>query len=335
MKGDLGTSMIFLSANMWDVKMRQAAYEWKKNAGEISAPAAADYFLLQLNVTRGADKIVSTVINPPGTTVEFSRVDSRGRIGESTFSASMINGVKTYKVHIDSPDTVNMLRLKADVEFKALSPGYVVDGPGLFGGIPGGSLHDWQWPIGYPTSSGNILITDRAGEKVFGDSFSGGGYIDHMWGEGQLSDVLDSWYFGRIDLGEKGALIYVWLTAKSGDVKPYGSVFRIRQGQLAVSHEIIGFSASGRRTGAYGLEYNSELVLTLDNGGVVKSRFGNPAVEDWPFQVAGPAVISADMPGDVNVSEQPGLGEYLWLPGIDSDAYKLMFTALSEMPWNY
>ena len=335
LNGDLGISMIFLSANMWDVNMRNAVYTWRKDQEKSPPPGSADYFLLQLNVTKGAEKIFSSVKNPPGTKVEFSPAEPRGRIGQSTFYGSMVKETKTYKVHIDAADTMNTLRLKADVEFHAASPGFAVDGAGLFGEIPGGQIHDWQWPIGYPQTSGTVLVTDRSGGTLLSEAFSkGGGYVDHMWGEGLLSDVLDSWYFGRIDLGSKGALVYVWLTPKLRKGKPYGRVFRIPWGGLAASHDIISFTGAELRTGSFGLEYYSDLSFTLAGGGAVQSIFGNPAVEDWPFQVAGPAVISVDIPGDVSVTGQPGLGEYLQQEGIDSEAYQLMFSALHDMPWN-
>lgn len=331
--GDLGISMIFLSANLWDVDYRNATYAYRDNPEGVTKPVPGDYYLLQLNVTQGGRKVFSTMRNPPGTTAEFFPDEPRGRIGQSTFSGSLDNGFKVFQVHIDSPDLNNLLRLEVEVEFRESAPGFTVDGSGLYGRIPGGSRHQWEWPLGYPETNGTIKITDRAGAVLLDRSFTGGGYTDHMWGEGLCGDMLDSWYFGRLDLGDQGALIYVWLTPKSDTVKPYGYVFRIPIGQLAEALEIEDFIGTEPDRGIYGLEYFSRITMNLEGGGRVESRFGNPAGEDWPFQVAGPAVISARLPGDIEVVEQPGLGEYLWQPGIDSEEYRFMFSVLPGLPW--
>jgi hypothetical protein len=331
--GDLGLSMIFLSANLWDIGYRDAAYAYRENPEAVSRPVPADYFLLQLNISKGGVNIFSTMRNPPGTTAEFFPDEPRGRIGSSTFSGSLDNGLKVFQVRIDAPDLSNLLRLEAEVEFREASPGFTVDGPGLYGRIPGGELHQWEWPLGYPETGGTVKITDRAGAVILDRSFTGGGYTDHMWGEGLCGDMLDSWYFGRLDLGERGALVYVWLTPRSESTAPYGYVFRIRKGRPAEALEIEEFIGAEADRGSYGLDFFSLITMNLKGGGTVESRFGNPAGEDWPFQVAGPAAISARLPGDIEVTEQPGLGEYLWQPGIDSQEYRLMFSVLPGFPW--
>lgn len=333
-EGDLGISMIFLSADMWNADYREATYAWREDPGSRARPVPGEHFLLQLNVTKGTEKVFTTIRVPPGATAEFSSDGPQGRIGDSTFSGSLQDGIKTYQVSIDFPDLTNSLRLEAEVTFEALSPGLAVDGLGMFGGIPGGSLHHWQWPIGYPQTGGSVRITDREGTLILEESFTGGGgYVDHMWGEGLMADMLDSWYFGRLELGEDGALIYVWLTPRDEEVEPYGRVFRIPRGELATMHEVTGFTGSDFTANPYGLEYYRGLTFTLAGGGTVSARFGAPAVEDWPFQVAGPAVISADIPDDIEVRDLPGLGEYLWQPGIDSETYKLLYSTLEDFPW--
>lgn len=333
-EGDLGISMIFLSADMWNVDYREAAYAWREDPVSHARPVPGEHFLLQLNVTKGTEKVFTTIRVPPGATAEFSSDGPQGRIGGSTFSGSLADGIKTFEVSIDSPDLTNSLRLEAEVEFAALSPGFAVDGLGIFGGIPGGTLHHWQWPIGYPLTGGSVRVTDREGAVVLEESFSGGGgYVDHMWGEGFMADMLDSWYFGRLELGEHGALIYVWLTPRDEEVEPYGRVFRIPRGEPAAMHQVTGFTGSDVTVNAYGLEYCRGLTFALDGGGTVSARFGDPAVEDWPFQAAGPATISAMIPGDISVSELPGLGEYLWQPGIDGETYKFLYSTLDDFPW--
>lgn len=320
---DIAISAIFLSANPWDTEYRKAVHAHRLDPEDNPAPIPHDHFLLQLNVTRNGKKVFTSIRNAPGTTSEFSTSEAKGRIGNSEFYATMENGKKVYHVSISTADDTNLNYLQAELTFHEGAPGFKVDDMGLYGGMPGGQLHQWQFPIGYPITSGEIKVTSSTGRIKLDHQLAGGGYMDHMWGEGMTADVLEAWHFGRVDLDQDGAAVYVWLQPRDTAYEAYGRLFRIHRDGPIEMHTLHDFTGTNAQTNAFGLDhFRSVHWLVGDNGSLAVTI--DQAVEDWPFQVAGPASIDLTIPGDIDVTDGDGPGEYLWQPGIDHPTYYLL-----------
>lgn len=327
----LSVSVIFLAADPFNVDYRRAVHAHRENPEGVPAPDPADYHLLQIAVTIDGKKEFVRLRDRPGTEVEFSTTEAYGRIGDSSFTGSTQEGRKQYHIVVDAEDTAGTLRLEADLALRAGAPGFTVAGDGLYRGLPGGETHAWQFPLGRPRSEGTIRITKDDGTVVAEREVRGGGYVDHMWGDGLAGEVIDSWHFATVDLGDDGSMVYVWLTPSKSGVEPTGYVFRVRDDELARAYPIRALVPAEVREGSFDLPYDGDYTLELEEGGTVRCRFADKLGEDWPFQAAGPADFWIDIPGDVCRDEVPGVGEYLWQPGIDSEAYAEMFDLLTEM----
>ncbi|MFW5740531.1 MAG: hypothetical protein ACOC1F_09215 [Myxococcota bacterium] len=328
---DISVSVIFLAADPFNVDYRRAVHAHLENPDTVPAPSPSDYHLLQIAVTVDGKKKFVRLFDRPGTQVEFSTTEAYGRIGQSTFRGSIEEGVKTYHIEVDAKDTGDKLRFEADLVLTAGAPGFTVTGEGLYAGLPDGAQHAWQFPIARPRSEGTIRVTNSEGEVVVDREVRGGGYVDHMWGSGLAGNVIASWHFATVDLRDEGSMVYVWLTPAEAGAEPTGYVFRVRDGELASGYPIAALTSSETGMGSFDLPYDADYTLQLEGGGTVRCRFGEKLGEDWPFQVAGPANFWIDIPGDVQLNEVPGVGEYLWQPGIDSEAYAEMFDMLTEV----
>lgn len=325
----LTVSAIFLSANPWDVDYRKAVHLHRADPVATPAPDPLDFPLLQINVVRGGTKVFTTVALPPGVTTSFAEAAPEGRIGASTFTAGA-DGV--WRVHLDHPDMTNWLRVKGDIEFRPGAPAFTVDGGGMWGAIPGGDLHQWNFPVPVPTTSGHIRVENRLGVMVLDTDIAGGGYTDHIWGEGLHDDVASAWHFGQAPLASGGKLVYVWVTPRDPEVEQYGRLILVRPGAVPEVREITSMDRDGQTRGKMGLAYHDTLTLHIAGGGSVTVRWrGN--VEDWPFQVAGDAVFDIDIPGEALVTGVPGGAEYAWHEGIDDPLFRLLSSALDDVPW--
>lgn len=335
---NVSISTIFNPADLFNLDYRKAVYDWRRDPENHSAPNPLDYPLLQINVTQGDKKLFSTIAVPEGTATEFSKEEAFGRFytetRESRFQGYYDeNGVKTFEVTINAVDTLTRRTLEAQITFKADAPGFTIDGQGLYGMIEGGAgRHHWQSSIGFPRTQSEILIRSAQGKEILNHRFENGtGLADHMWGEGLLGDVLKSWYWGKIDLGDDGILIYVYLTPRleNDNQRPYGRVFLIpREGGLPELIEVSSMDILATHKGTSGLAFNSHFRLALVGGGFVDVQFGDPAVEDWPFQITGPSQVDVMIPGVVEKHDQAGIGEFLSQKEIDAPLFQILYRLL-------
>ena len=325
--------MIFNSSDFTNPVHRKAVREHREDPATNPAPNPADYPLLQLTVMAGQEKVFFTLKNPAEATTEFAVTQAYGRIGESTFRGTIEEGVKIYRIHIDCPDMDGKNRLEADIEMRALSPGFTVAGDGIYGRIPGGRSHQWQHVIGYPTTSGTVRVRNREGDLVFQRELSeGGGYCDHLWGDGFLGNVVDAYHCGKLELGPQGSLFYVWLTPHDRKVAPFGYVYRIpKDDRTASLLEIAEFVTADPTTGGLGLEYFEDLTMKLEGGGQVNATLCAPPHDDWWFQIMTSARFSASIPGDIDVADEPGVwSEYFSFPQLDHPQYCAVFDSMNE-----
>ena len=322
--------MIFNSSDFTNPVHRRAVHEYRKDSANSPMPNPGDYTLLQLTVMDGETKVFASLKNPSGVTTEFATDRPYGRIGQSTFRGTIEDGTKTYYVHIDSPDMDDQNRLEANIKIRAVSPGFTLAGDGIYAGIPGGRSHQWQHVIGYPVTSGTVRVKNQDGEVMFEKELSkGGGYCDHLWGEGLLGDVVDAYHCGKLELGPQGSLFYVWLTPHDKTIDAYGYVYRIpKNDRIASLFKILEFVTADSATGTFGLEYFKDLTMKLEGSGQVNVICGTPPGEDWWFQISGPASFSACIPGDIDVADEPGVwSEYFWFPALEDPQYCALFQA--------
>lgn len=339
---NLSISMIFNPADLFNADYRRAVFRWRSNPERYPVPDPFEYSLLQLNVTVGSRKLFTRIKNPKGTVTEFSKERPYGKFtsgdNECSFNGYLDeNGIKTYEVKINQWDMLRLKRLEANIIFRERSSGFTIDGQGMYGRIPGGAgLHHWQSSLGYPETEGTVIIHRPGPLPDFKRRFKGGtGLADHMWGQGLCGDMLHSWYFGKIELDENGTLVYVYLTPAKNvkNAEPYGHVFLIPgHGGLPGVFEIVSMDMSGKRTGRFRLDYYSRLKMGLPDNGKIDVKFGDPAVEDWPFQVVGPSVVSIDIPGKITREKIPGIGEYLQQDKIDDPVFRVLYAMLNLAP---
>lgn len=328
---DLAVSAIFMPANLFDTRYRKRVHAHREGLDD-QPPAPGDHPLLQLNLMHDGRKVFTTVRHPPGATCEFSRVHANGRIGESTFSAGVEDGDTVFRVHLDHPNMTNLTRLRGELAFRSPDGGLAFDGGGLYGPLAGGVAHQWQFPLALPNTSGHLRVLDRFGRVKFESDLVGNGYTDHCWGAGLLGDVLDRWYFGRVDLGDAGALVAIWLAPRSRSVPAYGRVLRLRPGRDPVLHEVLELRAVDRCRGSLGMSYFADVTFVLEQGSV-RMRFPRKLGEDWPFQVSGEGSFDIELAGDVSLQGAPGPVEHLSQPLIDDRFFGLLDSMVPRIPW--
>ncbi len=330
--GHLSVSAIFMSANLFDLNYRKAVYAWKANPESAPAPRPGDYWLLQINVSLNGEKIFSNIRRWPGHTAEFSRDKPRGRIGSSSFEAADESGGTVFRVSLDAPDITNNLRLKGDLEFKSSAPGFTPVG-GMYGSMPGGSLHAWNFPLGLPEFSGKLRVVRRDGADEMSErQVSGRGYMDHMWGEGLLGDALKSWHFGTADRGSAGRVVYVWLVPAAAQADPFGYIFLITPGAMPRILPVESLTSISRAAGFFGLQYDSAYSLNTRAGDRLTVHIQTPLGEDWPFQVSGPSKLELYL-SDSGEENLAGVTEYLLQSGIDDPNYETLFNLVDQMEW--
>ena len=325
----LTVSAIFMPANLFDTDYRRAVHRHRRGLGP--APDPRRHGLLQLNVVSRGRKVFSSIRNPPGTTAGFDTEVAAGRIGSSHFHGGTDDeGATTYRVHLDAPTMTNLGRLRAELSFREPAGGVRVGGGGLFAGLPGGAAHHWQFPLGLPAVRGHVQVEGAGGRTILESDLAGSGYTDHFWGPSLLGDCLDSWYFGRADLGERGALIVVWLTPRDAGAAPCGRMLRLRPDAAATIAAISSLHRRRPRRGRFGFAYHRELEL-LSPMGRVRASFG-PLIEDWPFQVAGEGRFEISLAGEPP-AVATGPIEHLRQADIDDPLFALMDRSLRHLPW--
>jgi hypothetical protein len=326
---DLAVSAIFMPANLFDTRYRRRVHDHRCHRS-ADAPTPGRHPLLQLNVAHRGRKVFTTVRHPPGATVEWSRTEPVGRVGSSTFAAGVEDGETVYRLHLDHPGMTNLTRLQGELTFRSPDGGFAVGGGGLYGAVPGGAAHQWQFPLALPQVTGRLRVVDRRGRVTFDQGLEGVGYTDHCWGEGLLGDVLDRWYFGRVDLAGEGAVVAVWLVPHHAP--PYGRLLRIRPGRSPVVHEVLELLTAAPRTGAMGLDFAGEVTFVVATG-AVRLVFPRRLGEDWPFQVSGDGRIDVELAGDVSVRDRAGPVEHLSHPRIDDPFFALLDSMVPRIPW--
>lgn len=332
--GGTSVSAIFFPANLFDCAYRQAVRQWREHPDRVPRPRPGDYWLLQLNVAVNGTKVFTNLRRWPGTTTDFPRDSPRGRIGDSTFQWFPTEQGGRFHVHLDAPDMTNDARLLADMDLEAAAPGFEVAAGGLYRPIPGGMDHRWQMPLGLPRTQVTFRVIRRDGSIAVPETtFTGGGYVDHLWGKGLLGDVLDSWYFGTTALPDGGRVLHLWLTPADPEVVPYGWVFRVRPGSPAQGFPVKEFLPSNPRTGALGLAFFGDLQFGLGPAGNLRVRFGENLGEDWPFQVSGPSTVDLDLTGDLVTQDLPGVAEHLMQSAIDDPTYCQAAAIIDLLEW--
>lgn len=341
----LAVSAIFMPANLFDTRYRRAVHQHRHTPG-VPPPEPSAFPLLQVNVAHRGRKVFTTVRNPPGTTTEFALDRPAGRIGASRFEADVAAGVTTYTVHLDLPDMTNLKALEGELRFSSPHGGWAFGGAGLYAPIPGGDRHQWQFPLTLPEVAGHLRVVDRRGRTRFEAELAGTGYTDHCWGAGLTGDVLESWTFGRADLGPAGAAIAIWLVPRArpgaepgADVTPdnaagggYGRVLRLHPDGTVVCHEAVELVARHPWRGALGLPYHGEVTFRLRDGSL-RMCFPRHLGEDWPFQVSGEGRFDVEIAGDVTAHDAPGPVEHLSQPRIDDPFFGFLDGLVPRIPF--
>jgi hypothetical protein len=330
----LAISTIFLNGNLYDVNYRIALEQYRADPQTQTAPRPEDYVLLQLNVIKDGRKVFSSVKLPPGSTANFERERPYGYIGNSWFEGVEENGEHFWRVHIDSPDMFNWLRLEADLEYRDISQGCTVAGGGFFRSVPGGLGSGIHFPIAKPVTTGHVRITNRLGKVILDEDLAGGGHFDHIFGK-FYSDLTHSYYFGRLDLGADGGLLYFYHYPRDPDVPPHGWLLRfLTSGRTPVAHQIETLTGSHPETGSTGLGYPAVIQMTLAGGGTARTHMERTAAsEDWPFQVTGIGHFNIHIPGDVDVTDAIGMAEYGYFDGLDDPLFRFLYSLLDSLPW--
>lgn len=333
--GQASLSAIFFSANLFDCSYRKAVRDWQADPEGAPRPRLADHWLLQLNLSINGTKVFTNLRRWPDTAVDFPRDAPRGRVGDSSFEWTPSPEGGTFRVHLDAPDMTHDSRLKGEMVLESAAPGFAVADGGMYRSFPNGLNHEWQLPVGLPRTRVTFRVERRDGTVVIPEqSFSGSGYVDHMWGRGLLGDLLTSWDFGTTPLPDGGRLIHVWLTPADRSVPPSGWVFRVRPGRMAKPWPIVAAHPSDPRTGQMGLPFPGDLRLDLEGGGHVRVRLGSVLGEDWPFQVSGPSVVDVQLPGDLSEEGLRGVAERLVQQAIDDEEYCNAAAVIDRLPWN-
>ncbi len=333
----LAVSAIFMPANLFDTRYRRAVHHHRDTPGS-SPPEPAAFPLLQVNVSHRGRKVFSTVRNPPGTTTDFARDRPAGRIGASHFEADTIGGVTTYEVHLDLPDMTNLKALRGVLRFSSPHGGCAFGGGGIYAPIPGGDRHQWQFPLTLPEVEGRLRVVDRRGRTRVEADLAGTGYTDHCWGAGLTGDVLESWTFGRADLGPAGAAIAIWLVprvgphAGAGTRAGHGRVLRLHPDGSVVCHEAVELVERDPWHGALGMPYHGDVTFRLRDGWL-RMRFPRRLGEDWPFQVSGEGRFDVEIADDVTARAARGPVEHLSQPRIDDPFFGFLDGLVPRVPF--
>lgn len=330
----LSVSAIFLNGNMFDVNYRVALEHHRLDPETHPAPHPADYQLLQLNVIKDGQKRFTTIRSPPGTATEFASNRPYGRIGESWFEGVEERGERIWRVHISSPDMINWLWLEADIEYRDSSRAFTVADGGFFAPIPEGYESGIHFPVAWPVATGHVRITNRLGQVMLDEDLTGGGHTDHVFGR-FYSDLVHSYYFGRLSLGMEGDLVYFYHFPRSSMIAPYGWLVRIPSGgELPIAYVIETLTESEPATGSFGLDYYAVIEMFLRGGGRARTFMEcTAASEDWPFQITGIGHVNLSIPGDLNAIDAKGIAEYGFFDGLDDPLFRFLFSLLDLIPW--
>ena len=330
----LAISTIFVNGNLFDINYRIALEQYRDDPKSQPAPRPGDYVLLQLNVIKDGRKVFSSVKLPPDTTANFERERPYGYIGNSWFEGVEENGEHVWRVHIDSPDMFNWLRLEADLEYRDASQGCTVAGGGFFAPVPGGLGSGIHFPIAKPVTTGHVRITNRLGKVTLDEDLAGGGHFDHIFGK-FYSDLTHSYYFGRLDLEADGDVLYFYHYPRDPEVPPHGWLLRfLTNGRTPVTYKVETLNESQPETGAMGLGYSSVIEMTLAGGGAARTYMERTAAsEDWPFQVTGIGHFNIQIPGDIDVTDVIGIAEYGYFDGLDDPLFRFLYSLLDSFPW--
>lgn len=333
-QGSVSISAIFLNGNMFDVNYRVALELHRADPAIHPVPLPADYPLLQLNVIQDGEKRFSTIRLPPETTTEFEFNRPYGRIGESWFEGIEERGERIWRVHIRSPDMLNLHRLEADIEYRDFSRAFTIADGGFFSPIPQGSESGIHFPVAGSITTGHVRILNRLGRVLLDEELAGGGHTDHLFGR-FYSDLVRAYYFGRLRLGVEGDMVYYYHFPLDTRISPYGWLIRIPQGgELPAAYVIESLTQSEPETGSFGLDYHAVIEMTLQGGGrarVFMERTGSS--EDWPFQITGLGHFNVVIPGDVTAIDAEGIAEYGFFDGLDSPLFRFLHSLLDLVPW--
>ncbi len=124
--------------------------------------------------------------------VVFAKDHTLAKLGPHLFEGNL----DTYKIYVDAN---NPQRLGVDLVLKRLAPsfraatGYVSAGDKYFA---------WLNAVPYGEVIGTVTID---GKKI---NVKGNGYHDHNWGNAPISDLLDSWWWGRASVGDRRIVTY-------------------------------------------------------------------------------------------------------------------------------
>lgn len=130
---------------------------------------------------------------------------------------------------------------------------------GIYAPIPGGDRHQWQFPLTLPPRWRAGSRRRPAGSHHVEADLAGTGYTDHCWGAGLTGDVLESWTFGRADLGPTGAAIAIWFVPRVGPHAGAGThaghrrVLRLHPDGSVVCHEAVELVERDPWHGALGM----------------------------------------------------------------------------------
>lgn len=119
-----------------------------------------------------------------------------------TIGASTLSGdLATYRLHLASD------RVTADLTMTRRCPSWRPGAGVNYFNEAKTHYMGWVVPVPYGTIEGTVVIDGQ--ERAV----TGAGYHDHNWGNHEMGDALDHWYWGRAHIGDY-TVVYVRMTTK-------------------------------------------------------------------------------------------------------------------------
>jgi hypothetical protein len=229
----------------------------------------------------------------------------------------------------------NWLRLEADLEYRDAARAFTVADGGFFGPVPGGGESGIHFFVARPVVRGHVRIRDRFGRVSLDQEISGGGHCDHVFGR-LYSDLVHSYYFGRLEQESQGDVAYFYHFPREGQVPAYGWLLRIPAGPGTGprAYPVASLAERSPARGDFGLDYYAEIEMQLEGGGFLRTVMERTASsEDWPFQITGAGHFDFDIPGDWRAEGAVGLAEYGYFDGLKDPLFRFLSSLLKFIPW--
>lgn len=272
---------------------------------------------LDLNTRDGKHRTMNADFDRPGV---FAKDHTLARIGPHVFEGNL----NTYTIYVDAN---NPQRLGMNLVLKRLVPSFRA-ATGIVSA--GDKYFAWLNAVPYGKVIGTVTVD---GKKI---NVKGDGYHDHNWGNVQISDLLDSWWWGRGSVGDRrivtydmhgkksvgGSTIDLYYIARNNkiEVNAFGDRVAVKEG-LPVKHSdsnherpirsSVGYSTDGFKTT---LSISGPLLSSLNlldgQSWTKRSLARILGIKPWYSRFQSPITLS--LPGE-HVRSGKGILEYFEL----------------------